>query len=74
MDGCPLLDGCIFFNDKMANMPATTEIIKKRYCKKDYERCYRFKVAENLGRENVPDDLYPNESGRAEEIIASKGE
>jgi hypothetical protein len=71
MADCKLLSDCIFFNDKMANKPGTAEIFKKKYCKGDNSSCARFMVFEALGRPKVPKDLFPNQAGRAGEIIAT---
>src|SRR3546814_5956178 len=56
-----LLKGCIFFNDKMATMPSTAELMKNKYCRGDNSACARFKVFEKLGRESVPTSLFPND-------------
>ncbi len=70
--GCPLVGGCAFFNDKMQNMPATTDMLKTRYCEGSYERCARYMVADKLGRPSVPGDLFPNEQDTAEGLINGK--
>lgn len=72
MGNCEMLEKCIFFNDKMANMPSTAEVIKLRYCKDDSEGCARFMVCKALGREKVPEELFPNQVDRAKKIIAGK--
>ena len=71
MSDCELLAGCIFFNDKMADMPSTAEIIKIRYCRGDSSDCARFVVCKSIGREKVPQDLFPNQTDRARQIIAA---
>jgi hypothetical protein len=70
MADCELLQGCIFFNDRMAKMPATAEMMKAKYCRGDNTKCARFLVFEKLGRLAVPADLPPNDVGRAEAILA----
>lgn len=70
MADCELLAGCVFFNDKLDNMPGLAEIYKDRYCRKDNSQCARYVVAQALGREKVPLNLYPNQMPRAKEIIA----
>jgi hypothetical protein len=67
---CALIETCIFFNDKMANMPSMAKMYKERYCIEDHMSCARFQVFEAIGRENVPKDLYPNEQDRVALIIA----
>ena len=66
---CELLDGCLFFNDKMADMPAVAEIYKKNYCRGDSSECARLVVARAIGRPNVPKDLFPNQAWRVKEIL-----
>lgn len=71
MADCVCLSGCIFFNDKMQNMPSMAHIYKDRYCRGDNTECARYMVFKALGRENVPADLYPNDVARARDIIAT---
>ena len=70
MSDCEFLKTCVFFNDKMAGMPSTSEIIKLRYCKGDNSDCARFVVCQALGREKVPADLFPNHGDRARTLLA----
>jgi len=71
MADCEILGTCIFFNDKMANMPGTTASYKQRYCQGDNSMCARYLVFQALGRPKVPADLFPNQADRAEKIIAA---
>jgi hypothetical protein len=57
----------------MANMPSTTVLIKKKYCLGNNLFCARFMVASKLGKEKVPQDLYPEDIDRAEEILEMSG-
>lgn len=70
MPNCELLENCIFFNDRMANMPSTAQLIKLKYCTDDSLGCARLVVCKTLGREKVPPDLFPNQLERAREVIA----
>lgn len=70
MSDCELLEKCIFFNDKMANMPSTAQVIKRKYCTGDSSECARYMVCKALGRERVPADLFPNQVEKAREVIA----
>ena len=67
---CELLKGCIFFNDKMKDMPAMSEIYKKQYCRGDKVSCARYMIFMKLGREKVPPDLFPNATERARAILS----
>ncbi len=69
MADCKMLEKCIFFNDKMQNMPAVADIYKQNYCRGDFSKCARFMVAEALGKEKVPSILFPNQVELASEII-----
>ena len=66
---CPKLSGCPFFTNKLAHMPATAEMAKKDYCLGEYATCARFMVATALSSPSVPEDLYPNQTERAQQII-----
>ena len=72
MTECPSLQNCPFFNDKMANMPSTAEIIKKNNCKSDYTKCARYMVSKALGKEKVPSDLFPTQIENAKQLIKDK--
>jgi hypothetical protein len=72
MADCPLLEKCIFFNDKMANMPMTASLMKRDFCKGDNTKCARYMVFAALGREHVPADLFPAASETAKDIIVNK--
>ena len=69
MGECSLTNGCIFFNDKMADMPSMTSMMKSIYCQTAPEKCARLMVVKAIGREKVPADLFPNQIERATEII-----
>jgi hypothetical protein len=71
MADCTHLEKCPFFNDRMQSMPATADIDKKRYCRGEFSNCARFRVSKVLGKEKFPSDLLPNQSDKANEIIAA---
>jgi len=70
MERCELLDGCLFFNDQMKNMPTVTDMMKRLYCLWHFEQCARYSVATALGRKKVPADLFPNDTTRAKIILS----
>ena len=43
---------------------------KNKYCLDDFKECARYKVCVALGKENVPDNLYPNMLNAAEKLIS----
>lgn len=71
MANCLLTEKCIFFNDKMADMPGTASSFKRKYCQDDYASCARYEVYKAAGRDNVPKDLFPNQNDKVQKIIAS---
>jgi hypothetical protein len=71
MADCMCLPKCVFFNDKMADMPATAERMKTKLCRGDNAQCARFMVFNTLGRDKVPGNLYPNMVERAKVLIES---
>ncbi len=70
MTDCEWISFDPFLTEKMAAMPATLEIIKSRFCRKDYSSCARYQVMKALGKEKVPVDLSPNNKDRARDLIA----
>ena len=71
MAECEVLSACIFFNDKMANMPGTAAGYKRQFCRGDNAKCARYMVLKTLGKPKVPADLFPNQLDRARTIIAA---
>lgn len=72
MPDCELLSGCIFFNDRMSNMPSTSNVFKMMYCNDNYEACARYTVRSKAGKEAVLEDLFPNQMDRAKEILGRR--
>lgn len=68
MADCEMIAKCIFFNDKMANKPATANLMKSKYCQGDFRSCARYTVCKKLGREQVPCDLFPSQIDRAQSL------
>ena len=71
MADCELLEGCLFFNDKMYLEEELAAIYKNMYCRGDNSNCARFMVFKKLGKPAVPDNLYPNMVDRAKGILAA---
>lgn len=67
---CEYLDQCLFFNNKVPDMPSTTRVLKIRYCTGGGNRaCARFIIGKKLGKEKIPEDLCPNQLDRLEELL-----
>ncbi len=73
MADCEKIAGCMFFNDKLTNMPAVVDTIRKSFCHGDYTRCARYMVTEIFGIESIPSDIFPGNSVRAKTILALNG-
>ena len=69
MASCEKLKACLFFNDKLSNMPSVSGLLKETYCLGDKEECARYRVS-SAGKA-VPEDLFPNDTTRARKIIHS---
>ena len=69
MAQCALIGGCPFFNDKIPVRTILSGFFKKKYCLEDYPECARYRVRQELGKENVPPDLFPNQSDEANLIL-----
>lgn len=69
MASCECLPRCPFFNDRMANMPSVSTMMKRNFCQGEFAGCARFKVMKALGAPRVPPDLFPNMPERAEALI-----
>ncbi len=73
MAECECLPKCPFFNDRMANKPATAQLMKNQYCLGDSTGCARHQVKVAAGSENVPSDLYPAQTEKVKAILATYG-
>jgi len=70
MAQCDLIETCIFFNDKMADMPAISARYKDKYCRDSFRNCARFRIFVEFGREHVPSNLFPNQEASVAEIAS----
>lgn len=70
MADCDRLATCLFFNDRLENLPAVAALLKTQYCHGDFRTCARFRVAAKLGSTNVPETLFPQDSAAADRIVA----
>jgi hypothetical protein len=69
---CECVPRCPFFNEKMAARPATADLMKKKFCLGDKQLCARYRVRSAIGPNAVPADLYPNQSDKADAVIAEQ--
>ena len=70
MAECEKVPGCVFFHDRMENLPFAAERMKQEFCLGSNLECARHIVFDALGPEQVPNDLFPIDVARAERIIA----
>ena len=66
---CNKLRECPFFNDKMANMPATSVLFKAKYCNSGFNECARFVMSNIVDISEVPPDLFPNQHERVNQLL-----
>jgi hypothetical protein len=69
MSNCEFLDKCLFFNDKLEDMPKASDMMKKMYCRWNYTTCARYMVATALGKSAIPHDMFPGDNRRANEML-----
>jgi hypothetical protein len=63
MKKCNLTKRCPFFNDQLPKMHTAQkrEDMKKKFCGGGSAQCARFMVAEALGLNEVPGNLFPDD-------------
>lgn len=66
---CENLQKCPFYQGKMDMESGLGSMYKRRYCEGDKTLCARYIVSSKLGKEFVPQTLYPNMAEKAQEII-----
>ena len=70
MQECELIDSCPFYNGQLEGDEEQINLLKEKYCLGTYFNCARFMVFTALGRENMPDKLFPHQKDRAYEAIS----
>jgi UTP-glucose-1-phosphate uridylyltransferase len=69
MNKCPVLEQCRFFNNVLENMPAISESLMEQYCLGDNTECARFFIFDEIGKEHLPDDVFPHEMEKAKKLV-----
>lgn len=70
MSECILLPTCFFFNSEYVNDdPKLVKMLKERYCRGDSSDCARLMVFRWLGRDKIPENMFPNSVGMAERLL-----
>jgi hypothetical protein len=70
MAQCECFEGCVFFIDKVLRMPSVANMYKTKYCYGSSAECVRYLVFQKMGRSAVPEDLFPNQLDRVEELTS----
>ena len=65
---CEILECCHFCKTYLGELPKAAEYIRARLCLHDYERCNRYLVYREFGREQVPFGLDPDDATEAERV------
>lgn len=69
MSQCEKMEKCQFFNDRMDDMPPTSQALKELFCMADKKGCARYAVS--TSGHSVPPDLFPDMMERALTILGS---
>jgi hypothetical protein len=71
MEKCRLSDQCPFFSDQLPRKHTAKERedLKRKFCGLGNSGCARFIVANVLGLDNVPENLYPDDHLRANALL-----
>lgn len=68
---CEYFEKCNLFESGVGNLPSTSKAFQEKFCNLNNTICARYMVFVKLGKECVPEDLFPNERGRALKLIDS---
>lgn len=66
---CKHIDECSFFTGYLIDKPQKAQEVMDHYCKNDFESCARNRLAKVIGIENVPETLFPDMKGVADQLI-----
>ena len=61
---------CVLAADETGFSPEFVQRLRSSWCRGTYDQCARFLAASVVGREAVPDDLFPVEYERAARFLA----
>ena len=69
---CPMTDACPFFEKEVPGNSRAVDILRRRYCMPGGAGCARKLVRDTLGKELVPDDMFPNDDLWAQAILEAQ--
>jgi len=70
MQECELIDRCPFYNNQLKGDIEQIDAMKEKYCRKNNLNCARYMVLIALGKESMPEELFPHQKERAYLIIS----
>ena len=70
MQECELIDKCPFYNNQLKGDIDQIDNMKEIYCRKNNLNCARYMVLIALGKESMPEELFPHQKERAYQIIS----
>lgn len=72
MQECELIGSCPFYNDQLKGDKNQIEAMKEKYCKLNNLNCARYMIFIALGREKIPEELFPHQKDRAYLLISQE--
>lgn len=69
---CEYINSCPFFSGKLAKKDVEIEQLKQEYCRTNSLHCARYIIAIALGKNAMPEDLYPHEKEVAYSLLAAE--
>jgi len=70
MRSCPYMEGCRFLSEMLDGLPESFgNELRGQYCEAAFDECARYIVLMELGKERVPQGLWPHQLNEAEEIL-----
>jgi hypothetical protein len=72
MAECIRTNTCIFFTDEVGYSPELWNDMRAAYCLVGDESCARFRLLAYMTAEEIPRDLIPTDTDRADALIAAR--
>jgi len=70
MTQCIRTDTCVFFTDEVGYSPELWGEMRAAYCLVGDPTCARFRLLAYMAADEIPSDLIPTDTQRADELIA----
>ncbi|RKX83558.1 MAG: hypothetical protein DRP58_08550 [Spirochaetes bacterium] len=72
MQECELIENCEFYNGQLKGNKEQIEAMKEKYCKVNNLNCARYMIFMALGKEKMPNELFPHQKDRAYLLISQE--